>query len=44
MIGFRNLVVHRYEYVEAAILIDIVNNHLDDFEDFRARVLQYVDS
>lgn len=44
MIGFRNLVVHRYEYVEAAILIDIVNNHLDDFDDFRTNVLSYVDS
>lgn len=44
MIGFRNLVVHRYEYVEVGILIDIVNNHLDDFEDFQARVLSYVAS
>ena len=44
MIGFRNLVVHRYEYVETRILIDIVNNHLDDFDDFRAKVLDYVSS
>ena len=44
MIGFRNLVVHRYEHVETQILIDIVNNHLDDFDDFRAKVLDYVSS
>jgi uncharacterized protein YutE (UPF0331/DUF86 family) len=44
MVGFRNLVVHRYEYVDPCILIDIVNDHLDDFDDFRARVLRYVDS
>ena len=42
VIGFRNLVVHRYEHVETQILIDIVNNHLDDFDDFRAKVLDYV--
>ena len=44
VIGFRNLVVHRYEHVETQILIDIVNNHLDDFDDFRAKVLDYVSS
>lgn len=44
MIGFRNLIVHRYEYVDANILIDIVNEHLDDFDDFREQVLGYVDS
>jgi uncharacterized protein YutE (UPF0331/DUF86 family) len=44
MIGFRNLVVHRYEYIDTNILIDVVNNHLEDFELFRKKVLNYVDS
>ncbi len=44
MLGLRNLVVHRYEYVETQILIDMVNNHLNDFDDFRAKVLDYVSS
>lgn len=42
MIGFRNLVVHRYEFVELSILVDIVNQHLEDFETFRREVEAYV--
>lgn len=42
MIGFRNLVVHRYEFVELGILVDIVNEHLDDFDTFRREVEAYV--
>ena len=44
MIGFRNLVVHRYEYIDTDILLDVLNNHLDDFDLFREKVLSYVDS
>jgi uncharacterized protein YutE (UPF0331/DUF86 family) len=44
MIGFRNLVVHRYEYIDTNVLIEIVNSHLDDFDGFREQVLSYVDS
>lgn len=44
MIGFRNLVVHAYEYVDNAILLDIVNSHLTDFEIFSREVLEYVGS
>ena len=32
MIQFRNFVVHRYERVDVAILVDIVNNRLGDFD------------
>ncbi len=44
MIGFRNLIVHAYEYVDTSILLDVINNHLADFEKFRQEVLSYVES
>ena len=43
MVGFRNLVVHRYEFVAPEVLLELVNCHLDDFEQFIAEVLDYVD-
>ena len=42
MVQFRNFIVHRYEELEAAILIDMVNRRLPDFERFRDEVLDYV--
>lgn len=39
MVQFRNLVVHRYETVDSAILVDIVLNHLDDFDEYIREVL-----
>jgi len=42
MIQFRNFVVHRYERVDVAILVDIVNNRLGDFDLFREEILNYV--
>jgi len=41
MIQFRNFIVHRYEQVDLAILVDIVNNRLDDFDLFRKEVMNY---
>lgn len=41
MVQFRNLVVHHYEQIDGAILVDIVNNRLSDFETFRNEVLAY---
>ena len=43
MVGFRNLVVHRYEFVAPEVLLELVNHHLDDFEQFIAEVMAYVD-
>ena len=37
MVQFRNFVVHRYERIDVEILVDIVNNRLDDFENFVTR-------
>ena len=41
MVQFRNFVVHRYERVDVAILVDMVNHRLSDFERFRAEVQKY---
>jgi uncharacterized protein YutE (UPF0331/DUF86 family) len=38
MIQFRNFVVHRYERVAAAVLVDILHHHLDDLTAFRDEV------
>lgn len=41
MVQFRNFVVHRYERVDVAILVDMVNHRLSDFERFRGEVQRY---
>lgn len=42
MVQFRNFIVHRYDYINAPVLIEVVNNHLQDFEQFKKEVLHYV--
>lgn len=42
MVQFRNFIVHRYEQVDAAILADIVNRRLGDFERFMKEIRAYV--
>ena len=42
MVRFRNFIVHRYERVDVAILVDMVNRRLADFELFRIEILNYV--
>jgi uncharacterized protein YutE (UPF0331/DUF86 family) len=42
MVRFRNFIVHRYERVDMEILVDMVNQHLADFERFRSDILRYV--
>ncbi len=42
MVQFRNFVVHRYERVDNAILVDMVNRRLVDFEQFRNEILTYI--
>ena len=41
MVKFRNLVVHRYEYVDAEILYGIINKNLSDFEQFSDLIKKY---
>ena len=42
MIQFRNFVVHRYEQVDAAVLIDILDKRLDDLTAFQREVTEAV--
>jgi uncharacterized protein YutE (UPF0331/DUF86 family) len=42
MAQFRNFIVHHYERIDTAILVDIVNQRLGDAERFRDEVLAYV--
>jgi uncharacterized protein YutE (UPF0331/DUF86 family) len=42
MVQLRNIIVHRYEYVDVEILADVVNNHLPDVERFKEEILVYV--
>ncbi len=44
MVQFRNIVVHRYEKVDTAILAELVNSRLGDFASFRDEVLAYLQS
>jgi len=38
MIRFRNFVVHRYENIDAKILVAILTNHLGDFDHFNKEI------
>lgn len=40
MIQFRNFVVHRYEQVDTAVLIDILENRLDDLTAFQREITE----
>jgi uncharacterized protein YutE (UPF0331/DUF86 family) len=41
VVGFRNLIVHRYESVDNSVLLRLVNNHLDDFDRFAQEFMAY---
>jgi uncharacterized protein YutE (UPF0331/DUF86 family) len=41
MVGMRNILVHRYEFVDPEKLKAIVNEHLGDFQQFKEEVLLY---
>ncbi|VAW31669.1 6-phosphofructokinase [hydrothermal vent metagenome] len=42
MVRFRNFIVHRYDRIDPAVLVDVVNNQLPVFEQFRDEILTYV--
>jgi uncharacterized protein YutE (UPF0331/DUF86 family) len=44
MAKFRNIVVHQYETVDAAIVILVLRKHIDDFMKFKDAVLAYLNS
>ncbi|MBX3015681.1 MAG: DUF86 domain-containing protein [Caldilineaceae bacterium] len=39
MVGFRNIAVHEYQRLELAKVVDIVENHLIDFQRFTQQIL-----
>jgi uncharacterized protein YutE (UPF0331/DUF86 family) len=39
MAGFRNIVVHDYQAMEVSILVQIIEEHLNDFSNFSRAVL-----
>ena len=41
MIQFRNFIVHRYESIDGGILLDILQNHLNDFDRFVEEIITY---
>ena len=44
MAKFRNVVVHQYETVDAAIVILVLRKHLDDFMKFKDAILAFLSS
>lgn len=41
MVGFRNIAVHDYQAINADILKEIIEHHLDDFTSFTKQILSY---
>lgn len=42
MVGFRNVLVHRYQDLDVDIMIDVVENRLSDMLDFADQVTKYL--
>jgi uncharacterized protein YutE (UPF0331/DUF86 family) len=42
MIGFRNVVVHEYLTVDPLKVVDTLHNRLDDFEEFKMYIYDYL--
>ena len=40
MTKFRNIVVHHYDKVDEAVVVDILKRHLDDFLQYRDAILK----
>lgn len=40
MVGFRNIMVHRYQEVDQSVLHDVIANHLDDLLEFADMALK----
>jgi uncharacterized protein YutE (UPF0331/DUF86 family) len=42
MKGFRNILVHEYGHVDDMIVYEILQNNLNDFEEFKQEILQAI--
>ncbi|MHB8327109.1 MAG: type VII toxin-antitoxin system HepT family RNase toxin [bacterium] len=40
MVGFRNIAVHNYRSLNLDIIIEIVENHLNDFTEFITQIIK----
>lgn len=40
MIGFRNVLVHEYQDLDIKLMLDVINNHLDEFIDFTNHIMK----
>ena len=43
MAKFRNIVVHQYTEVDATIVVEILNSHIDDFIDFKKEIIHHLE-
>ena len=43
MAKFRNILVHQYTEVDAKIVVEILNSHIDDFVDFRKEITRHLE-
>lgn len=41
MVQFRNWLVHRYDRIDPAVLVDVINTRLGDFDLFRDEILRF---
>ena len=41
MVGFRNILVHEYETIRLDIVVNILEHHLDDIEEFLLAVINH---
>jgi len=42
MAKFRNIIVHNYEKIDPEIVLGILKKNLNDFEDFKATIIDYL--
>lgn len=42
MVGFRNTAIHEYQELNLEIVVDVIENHLDNFIEFTNQILGYI--
>ncbi|HUV40993.1 MAG TPA: DUF86 domain-containing protein [Sedimentisphaerales bacterium] len=40
MVGFRNVLVHQYQELDIKLMVEVINNHLDEFIDFTNHIMK----
>jgi len=43
MAKFRNIVVHQYDEIDASIVVDILQKHLSDFNDYKDTIVKQLE-